>query len=124
MEALHRRALAGREKVLGPEHPGTLNSSKNLAAVLKEKGDLPGAVSLLREFARKFPDFHYWFRYNLACYEYLTGNVEEAKRLITEEIAAKPAAREQALRDDDLKAIRDFIRSLPGPSDAGDQNPT
>ena len=49
----------------------------------------------------------------LACYECLSGNVEESKRLIAEEITAKPANREQALKDDDLKAIWDFIQNLP-----------
>jgi hypothetical protein len=38
--------------------------------------------------------------------------LEEAKHLIADEIAANPAAREQALKDDDLKAIRDFIRDF------------
>ena len=52
-------------------------------------------------------------RYNLAGYECLSGNLEEAKRLIAEEIAAKPAARERALKVDDLKAIYDYIRDLP-----------
>jgi hypothetical protein len=53
------------------------------------------------------------FRAQLARYQCLKGNLDEAKRLITEEIAAKPAAREQALEDDDLKAIWGFIRNLP-----------
>jgi len=45
------------------------------------------------------------------------------KRLIAEEIAAKPAAREQALQDDDLKGIHEFIRSLPTTANqALDQN--
>ena len=61
-------------------------------------------------------------RYNLACYECLTGNVEEAKRLIAEEIAAKPAAREQALKDDDLKAIHDHIREIT-PAQSEEANP-
>ena len=56
-----------------------------------------------------------YFRYDLACYECLCDNLEESKRLITEEIAAKPSAIEQALKDDALKAIHDFIRSLPAP---------
>ena len=38
--------------------------------------------------------------------------MEEAKRLIAEEIAVKPTARERALKDDDLRAIHDFIPDL------------
>jgi hypothetical protein len=33
-EPLLRRALAGRERVLGPEHPDTLQSLLNLASLL------------------------------------------------------------------------------------------
>jgi hypothetical protein len=51
-------------------------------------------------------------RYNLGCYECLSGNVEETKRLIAEEVAARPAAREQALKDEDLKVIHDYIRDV------------
>jgi len=40
----------------------------------------------------------------------LGGNIAGAKRLIAEEIASKPEVREQALKDDDLKAIHEFIR--------------
>jgi tetratricopeptide (TPR) repeat protein len=35
IEQMHRRALAGREKVLGPEHPYTLTSVNNLALLLQ-----------------------------------------------------------------------------------------
>ena len=37
-EAMHRRALKGREKVLGPEHPVTLVSANNLGSVLWSQG--------------------------------------------------------------------------------------
>jgi hypothetical protein len=50
-------------------------------------------------------------RYILACYECLSGNIDEAKSLITEEIAADMDRKETALQDDDLKAIRDFIQT-------------
>jgi hypothetical protein len=53
------------------------------------------------------------FRAQLARYQCLKGNLDEAKRLIAEEITAEPAKREQALKDEDLKAIWDFIRNLP-----------
>ena len=51
-------------------------------------------------------------RYNLACYECLSGNLDEAKRLIAEEIAANPEKKEQVLQDEDLKPIWDFIKLL------------
>ena len=42
-EALHRRALAGREAHLGANHPDTLGSMNNLAALLRERGKLAEA---------------------------------------------------------------------------------
>ena len=100
---------------MGAEHPDALESVNNLAMVLRREGDLSGAVFLLRQVAAKSATCLAGVRYNLACYECLCGNVEESRRLITEEIAAKPAAREQALKDDDLKTIYDFIQTLPQP---------
>ncbi len=41
-----RRALEGRERVLGPDHSETLMSLSNLAQVLDAKGDLAAAEPL------------------------------------------------------------------------------
>jgi tetratricopeptide (TPR) repeat protein len=109
-ERLCIRAREGREKVLGAEHPDSITSVKALAGVLKAKGDRQGALVLLRERASLSSKAYSALRYNLACYECLAGNLEETKRLIAEEIAAKPQACEKALKDDDLKAIHEFIR--------------
>ena len=43
---LIERALAIREKALGPEHPDTATSLNNLAFLLREQGDLAGARPL------------------------------------------------------------------------------
>src|SRR5207253_484236 len=43
---LFERALAIREKTLGPEHPDTATSLHNLALLLKGQGDLVGARAL------------------------------------------------------------------------------
>ena len=37
-ETMNRRALEGREKVLGKEYPDTLTSVSNLALVLRHQG--------------------------------------------------------------------------------------
>ena len=42
------RALAIREKVLGPEHPETATSLNNRAGLLRDKGDYAVAEPLLR----------------------------------------------------------------------------
>ena len=47
-EALYRRALASREKVLGPVHSDTLTSVNNLARFLESKGDYAQAEPLFR----------------------------------------------------------------------------
>lgn len=38
-EVMHRQALEAREKVLGREHPLTLNSANNLGFVLSRQGN-------------------------------------------------------------------------------------
>ena len=43
---LYERALAIREKALGPEHPDTATSLNNLAALLQDQGDLAAARPL------------------------------------------------------------------------------
>jgi tetratricopeptide (TPR) repeat protein len=43
---IYERALAIRQKVLGPEHPATAMSLNNLALLLKDQGDLAGARPL------------------------------------------------------------------------------
>lgn len=43
-EAMHRRALAGRLKVLGPAHQRTMQSEERLAAVLERRGRYADAV--------------------------------------------------------------------------------
>jgi len=47
-EEFYRRALAGREKALGADHPDTLDSLNNLGTLLKTKGDYERAEELLR----------------------------------------------------------------------------
>ena len=44
-EVLSRRALKGKERVLGTDHPSTLLTMYNLAALLEQKGDLSSAVA-------------------------------------------------------------------------------
>ena len=104
--------MEARERILGPEHPDTLTSVGNLANLLNATGRLAEAVVLLREHAAKSEACLAYVRYNLACYECLSGNLDEAKRLITAEITAKPEIKDRALADADLTAIRKFIQRL------------
>jgi len=43
-EELCRRALTGQEDQLGPEHPDTLTSVRNLAILLEDKGSVTEAM--------------------------------------------------------------------------------
>ncbi|MGH9656926.1 MAG: tetratricopeptide repeat protein, partial [Bryobacteraceae bacterium] len=47
-EPLYRRALAIRQKALGPDHPDTATSLNNLAELLRSKGEYAGAEPLFR----------------------------------------------------------------------------
>lgn len=46
-EILYERALAINQEVLGPEHPDTARSLRELGGLLAERGDLPAAAPLL-----------------------------------------------------------------------------
>ena len=111
-EALYRRALLGREKVLGSENSDTLASVNNLANLLKLKGDMTGALQLLRSVAKNSEQCRRSVRYNLACFECLSGNQDEARRLIAEEVEAVPSKKSTALDDVDLSAIHEFISAI------------
>ena len=82
--------MAGYEKALGAEHSDTLMSVNNLGLLLYKKGDLPGAVALLRGVAGKSPQCLAGVRYDLACYEALAGNVEESKRRGSHQFRSSP----------------------------------
>jgi tetratricopeptide (TPR) repeat protein len=111
-EALYRRGLDGREKALGTEDPDTILVAYGLAGTLNRLHRRPEAVSLLRRFAALSNDSRDAVAYNLACYECLEGNDEEAKRLISEHLKLHPEKTEQALADQDFAAIRDWIKAL------------
>jgi tetratricopeptide (TPR) repeat protein len=112
-DGLFQRLIAASVRQHGRTDSTTVDRVKLVAMVLAKRGDFCGAVQQLLDFANSSSYLLIQFRAQLARYQCLKGNLDEAKRLITEEIAAKPAAREQALEDDDLKAIWGFIRNLP-----------
>jgi hypothetical protein len=109
---LHETLLRLSRKELGADHFYTLSVINSVAINLKALAKLPEAVSFLRRCATDSPAIYAGVRYQLACYECLSGNIEEAMRLIAEEIAADSDMRELALWDDDLMPIREFIRTL------------
>lgn len=111
-EGLYRRALEGLEKVFGPEHPITLDTIDNLAFLLATQNRRIEALTLLRLYGGISEKVLVHVRYNLACYECLEGNHEEAKRLISEHLKLHPEMREQALAEEEFAAIRDWIVAM------------
>jgi Tfp pilus assembly protein PilF len=111
-EALKRRALEGIEKAFGAEHADTLRRVSNLGWLLNESNRREAALELLRTRAALSDRAEDGVRYNLACYECLEGNHDEAKQLIASHLKAHPELKEQALADSDFTAIRDFIEAL------------
>src|SRR6266436_4992844 len=87
-QPLCERALAIREKVLGPEHPDTASGLNNLASLLRDQGDLAGARSLyeralaIREkvLGPEHPDTASVLN-NLACLLRAQGNLSGARPL-------------------------------------------
>ena len=49
-EQFYRRALDGREQVLGPTHPATLDSVNNLACLLQTLGKVEEAKPLFERY--------------------------------------------------------------------------
>ena len=50
--------------------------------------------------------------YNLACYECLEGNLDEAKRIIKEHLSLHPERKAIALDDIDFSVIKSFIANI------------
>jgi tetratricopeptide (TPR) repeat protein len=111
-EALYRRALEGREKVLGAEHHETLSSARSLGSILNQLDRRVEALKLLRSYAELSEQARDYVAYNLACYECLEGNIDEAKRLIAAHLEKHPDKKDQALADPDFTAIHEWISQL------------
>ena len=111
-ELLYGSALKEREKRMGADHRETLFIVNDLGFLLNKKNRRGAALELLRTRAALSDWAEDGVRYNLACYECLEGNLEEAKRLIQKHLALHPDEKDRALADDDLVAIRDFIEAL------------
>lgn len=111
-ELLCRRALLGYEKALGAEHPDTLSSADALATALSRSGQRQEAIRILRRYAAVSETARDYLAYNLACYECLEGNLKDVKRLIEAHLQKYPNIKEQALVDEDLARIREWISTL------------
>jgi tetratricopeptide (TPR) repeat protein len=109
---LLRRALTGFGNTLGVDAPHTLQCVSSLGSNMNQRGDREGAISLLKEYSEHSEAARDALAYNLACYECLDGNHDEAKALIADHIKKHPGNKQQALSDKDLESIHDFIGGL------------
>jgi len=108
-EQIFEYYLRKTDRSLGPTNALSLQNVNYLACLKNKYGKRGDALKLLRKRAtisRKARDA---VAYNLACYECLEGNQEEAKRLIAEHLERHPENKAQALADEDFAAIRDWI---------------
>ena len=114
--SLHRHVLTVFSRTRGHENYETLQSANDLAVLLGKTGRTTEAVELLRSYATSDECLRV-LRYNLACYECQTGDTEKAKKLIGQWLEENPDEedRENALEDQDLGPIHDFIRKVRSP---------
>ena len=115
-ESHYRQALLGWEKVYSPDHPYTLGAVSALGSLLNQTGRSAEAASLLAKYSEISSNAMAYLRYNLACYECLCGNLERAKKLVAEEIAANESpveSKNSMLEDEDLAQLHDFLKSTP-----------
>jgi tetratricopeptide (TPR) repeat protein len=114
-ESLMRRALNGYEQSLGSLHPHTLGSVNNLGVFLNATGRRVEAVDILRHYAEVSPFSFDAVAYNLARYECIEGNLEEAKRVLAAHLENHPEKKEQALAQKDFAAIHNWIAETTFP---------
>ncbi len=93
---LHEQALAGRQRILGDNHPDTLNSMNNLAATRRALGDLHGArelheqtlASRRRMLGPDHPDTLNSMN-NLAATRRALGDLHGARELLEQTLASR-----------------------------------
>jgi tetratricopeptide (TPR) repeat protein len=111
-EACFRDASDGFGRVIGRDHQYTLAAVTELGGVLRKMGKPREAAAALRVHVGASCKSMDELRYNLACYECLSGNLSRAKHLISEHLQSHPEDKAEALNDSDLEAIHRHIQSL------------
>lgn len=112
MEKVFEDYLKKLDRREGKDHPLALETINYLAMLKNKHGDRTGALLLMKKRVGFSPQALDALRYNIACYECLSGNTEEAKRLIAQHLKLHPEIKDQALKDSDLATIKDFIQTL------------
>lgn len=96
----------------GQDNSFALDIINDLAIALNEAGRRKEALELLRSKSAFSTEASERLRYNLACYECLEGNLDEAIRLVAKHLKLHPEEKEQAMADSDLAAIRSVLQKL------------
>ncbi len=115
-EPLLQRALAIREKQLGPEHPDTASSLQNLASLYRDQGKYEQAEPLyqralaIREKALgpEYPDLAQWLN-NLATFYHDQGKYKQAEPLYQRAIGEKKLSPEHSGMKTLLKNYARFL---------------
>lgn len=119
-----RRALALAEKILGPDHPGTLTSMNNLASTLRAQGDVRGARALQekvleirrRVLGEEHPDTTVvaWNFFVTLC----QMDEHDAAQAVINEYLSWLLAEGVELQSADQRQIREMLRPFVGEKDA------
>jgi tetratricopeptide (TPR) repeat protein len=112
MEKVLFSYLKKLDNELPPDADLTLQTVNYLGVFKNKNGKLEQALSFLKKRASVSASVMDGVRYNLACYECMSGNLEQAMHLIAEHIKKHPEHKEYALADADLDAIRCWIEPL------------
>lgn len=122
-EAFLRRAHEGYTKSLGPNHPSTIVSVFPLCDALARLKRTSEAIRIMRNFLAlpeiersKTDNYKKEYidelAYKLACFECHMGNLDEAKRILSEYLIRYPHKKEDALDEDLLHDIWAWIELL------------
>lgn len=111
-ESLYREVIKGYEKQFGLEHEATISCFKNFADILFNQSRVGEAISFLTEKSSVSAKNEDALRYDLACYQCINGNIEKAKKLISEYLKIHPKSKLRILKNKHLLSIRDFIETL------------
>ena len=78
---------------------------------LADRGDLPGALEVMRDGLRAQPE-HAAILYHLACMECRSGLYDEAREHIRRALELRPELAEPARGDEDLAPVRDSLSGV------------
>ena len=109
VEGHHMREINRCRNLFGPEHELTLDGCDRYALFLTRTGRPKDAVEFLEEHVTGIEGVSFNYLYNLACYQCVAGQLQEAQFTMESVLLDNPQVIDSALRDPDMEGIRDFF---------------